>query len=342
MKFRWFPCRLALTVITPIPLQNVPKAKAAVRIVGEDKTRQWEVTPQAIKDAMTPGARKLAESWDGTTCQLHLLNVLGMAYVGPLLEKATGGAKIPHGRTEHHVQKRLMAADILSRHIDDAPARKVLFALRRRRNIPIDEDQTSLLLKLGWKRLCTHFQKQPSKFEAHDIPSPSAGLYSAAKLFGHTGDISKYHLNESKLLRSWSEANGVVQKRLWKACKSHRFGWNFECAEIMLLNASCILTILHKLRVCTAKPNKLVMTVWRTLSCKYTVAAMASRAVMNRLLVPMFLKSPFPPPPPSLPLPFFILTFMPLISRLPVQATLRSSYVCSGKIVYLLGNSCAM
>ena len=299
---------------------NANAAKAAVRIVGEFKTKHWEETPQEVKDAMTPEARKLAEAWDGTTCQLHLLNVFGMGYVGPLLERKKGGAKIPHGKTEHHVQKTLMATDILFRHLEKTERRQTLHKISRRKKA-LSSDDKKTLYKWAWKVLSSHWHESPPPFRAADIPSASSGLYSAAKLFGHTGDASKYHLNESRLLRSWSKANGVVQQRLWKACKTHRFGWNFECAEVLVLNSNCMLPMLHKLRVCTAKPNKLVVCVWNTLSCKYTMAAHAARAVMNRFppsYLPSFAPNIFPflqiLPPPSFLL-FLLIFFLSVLSE---------------------------
>jgi hypothetical protein len=118
-----------------------------------------------------------------------------------------------------------------------------------------------------------------------ELPFPPFHLlYSAAKLFGHTGDISTYHLNESKILQAWASANGVLLKRLWKACKTHRFEWNFECSEVLIVDSTVMLPMLHKLRVCTNKPNKLVMQIRSVLSCRYSMSGYAARAIMNRHL----------------------------------------------------------
>jgi len=277
-----------------------------VKLVGDHKKKLWEEMSPEAKAAMTPEDRELAQSWDGTTCQLHLLNVLGMACVGPLIQTKQGKLKIPHGRAEHYVQKTLMGADILRRHFELVTGRKFLCAITNYNAASIPDDTLveleckagasvftiaakwkHALLKYGFQRLQQHWHKcptnpKPAPWSASLIPSASSGLYSSAKLFGHTGDISKYQLNESKLLRSWSIQNGILQKRLWKACKTHRFGWNFECGEILILNAPAMLPMLHKLRVCTAKPNKLVMGVWEVLSCQYTMSACAARAIINR------------------------------------------------------------
>ena len=45
-----------------------------------------------------------------------------------------------------------------------------------------------------------------------------------------------------------------------------------------------MLPMLHKLRVCTNKPNKLVMQIWSVLSCRYSMSGYAARAIMNRHL----------------------------------------------------------
>jgi len=55
--------------------------------------------------------------------------------------------------------------------------------------------------------------------------------------------------------------------------------WHVECAAVLLLNAETCLPFLHQLRVCTKKPNKMVMKVWNGLSCKFTMAAFAARTV---------------------------------------------------------------
>ena len=54
--------------------------------------------------------------------------------------------------------------------------------------------------------------------------------------------------------------------------------WHVECASVLPQNAETCLPFLHQLRVCTKKPNKLVLKVWGGLSCKFTMAAFAARA----------------------------------------------------------------
>jgi hypothetical protein len=66
-----------------------------------------------------------------------------------------------------------------------------------------------MMLRYGLYKLGGHWHRCPSSpnlksFKGATIPSLSSGLYSAAKLFGHTGtgEISTYHLNESKILKA--------------------------------------------------------------------------------------------------------------------------------------------
>jgi hypothetical protein len=185
---------------------------------------------------------------------MHILSVLGMAYVDPLVqvEAIAEGAKIAHGRTEHYVQRTLMAADLLHRHFNTSEDKMALFLIPHRRGA-IPRGTKVMMLRYGLNKLGGHWHRCPSNpnpkpCKGATIPSISSGLYSAAKLFGHTGDISTYHLNESKILKAWASANGVLLKRLWKACKTHRFGWNFECSEVLIVNSTVMLPMLHKLR----------------------------------------------------------------------------------------------
>jgi hypothetical protein len=259
-----------------------------VAFVGEDKMEAWQLTCPGKKMSMSVEEIKLATSWDGTTCHMHILNVLGMAYVGQLVKADGEGVQSAHGRTEHYVQRTMMAAYLLHRHFNTAEGRMALFLMRNRRGA-IPRGTQVMLLRYGLNKLGGHWHRCPSNpnpkpFNGATIPSLSSGLYSAAKLFGHTGDISTYHLNESKILKAWASANGVLLKRLWKACKTHRFGWNFECSEVLIVNSTVMLPMLHKLRVCTNKPNKLVMQIWSVLSCRYSMSGYAARAIMNRHL----------------------------------------------------------
>ena len=95
--------------------------------VGEDKLEAWRLTCPLQKMSMSAEEVKLATSWDGTTCHMHILNVLGMAYVGPLVEANVEGVKIAHGRSEHYVQRTMMAADLLHRHFNTSEGRMALF-----------------------------------------------------------------------------------------------------------------------------------------------------------------------------------------------------------------------
>ena len=173
-----------------------------MKLVGDHKKKVWAAMSREAKAAMTPEDRELAQAWDGTTCRLHLLNVLGMAYVGPLVATNVGKVKIPHGRAEHYVQKTLMGADILRRHFELVTGRKFLYAITNyvynAASIP-DDTLVELeckagatvftiaakwklaLLKYGWQRLQQHWHKcptnpKPAPFNASLIPSASSGL----------------------------------------------------------------------------------------------------------------------------------------------------------------------
>ena len=48
----------------------------------------------------------------------------------------------------------------------------------------------------------------------------------------------------------------------------------------MLLNLELLLTFIHTLLACVQEPNKLVLSTFEILSCKFTIAALASRSIM--------------------------------------------------------------
>ena len=48
--------------------------------VGEDKMEAWQLTCPSKKMSMSVEEIKLATSWDGTTCHMHILNVLLYVY----------------------------------------------------------------------------------------------------------------------------------------------------------------------------------------------------------------------------------------------------------------------
>jgi hypothetical protein len=104
-------------------------------------------------------------------------------------------------------------------------------------------------------------------------------LHAASKLFGDTGDFTSCYLNEGKTLKAWGRQNQCGQKALWKAFKSPRMNWHVERASVLLQNAETCLPFLNQLRVCTKRPNKLVLKVLGGLSCKFTMAALAARTV---------------------------------------------------------------
>jgi hypothetical protein len=138
------------------------------------------------------------------------------------------------------------------------------------------------LLRWGWQRLQWRWHKcrqnkNPAPCDPESITPMSEVLHAASKLFGDTGDFTSYYLNEGRILKAWSRQNQCGQKALWKAFKSSRMNWHVECATVLLQNSSTCLQFLHQLRVCTKKPNKLVLKAWGGLSCKYTMAAFAAR-----------------------------------------------------------------
>ena len=59
-----------------------------------------------------------------------------------------------------------------------------------------------------------------------------------------------------------------------------RFFWFLENAARILVNLDLLITFIHTLLVCVKEPNKLVAGVFSFLSCRYTMAALASRSIM--------------------------------------------------------------
>ncbi len=86
--------------------------------VGDDEMEARQLTCSLQKMSMSEEEVKLGTSWDGTTCHVHILYVLGMAYVGPLVKANAEGVKIAHGRTEHYVQRTMLATDLPHRHFN--------------------------------------------------------------------------------------------------------------------------------------------------------------------------------------------------------------------------------
>ena len=59
-----------------------------------------------------------------------------------------------------------------------------------------------------------------------------------------------------------------------------RFFWFLENAARILVNLDLLMKFIHTLLVCVKEPNKLVAGVFSFLSCRYTMAALASRSIM--------------------------------------------------------------
>ena len=301
-------------------------AQATSKAVGEKKDIKFASLTIEEVHAMTPAKLNLAKSFDATTCQNHLLNLLTTAWVGKTVPRPgdPDKAMAAHGENESTVQFHMIGSTIIAWHDHITTGRRLAAA------IPEDAIPTALLLSVkledltdadacvipssadaalqldtghttirglhgtpvkdarlgllrwGWQRMQWRWHKcsknkNPAPFDSESTIAISEVLYAAAKLFGGTGDFTSYYLNEGRILKAWARLNQCAQKALWKAFKSSRMNWHVECAAVLLQNSSTCLPFLHQLRVCTNKPNKLVLKVWGGLSCKYTMAAFAAR-----------------------------------------------------------------
>lgn len=286
-------------------------AQDTSKVVGTRKVAKLQNLPEATRNSMTPFKLALASSFDATTCQNHLLNLLTTAWVGKSSPRSGDPDKAlaAHGENESKVQFHLIGALLIIWHDEICTGRRVLQASSDPEPlldvaVPLIEGTTVVrrkhsclvhpllrgvrrrrqLLRYGFQRLQWRWHrcnknKNPKPYDPEAIPAISEVLYAASKLFGDTGDFTSYYLNEGKILKAWGRQNHCCQKALWKAFKSSRMNWHVECAAVLLQNAETCLPFLHQLRVCTKKPNKLVLKVWGGLSCKFTMAAFAARTV---------------------------------------------------------------
>jgi len=87
-------------------------------------------------------------------------------------------------------------------------------------------------------------------------------------------------LNVSQQFEAWLQKSEFALVAAFLAYGGSRFFWFLENAPRMILNMDLLLTFVHTLLACVQDPNKLVLSTFDTLSCKYTVAALASRPMM--------------------------------------------------------------
>ena len=84
----------------------------------------------------------------------------------------------------------------------------------------------------------------------------------------------------SQQFEAWLQKSDFALVAAFLAYGGSRFFWFLENAPRMILNMDLLLTFVHTLLACVKDPNKLVLSTFDALSCKYTVAALASRSVM--------------------------------------------------------------
>jgi hypothetical protein len=127
-----------ITIIGIYYLLSLPAAGAASTLIITITGKAYLLTgfpKKLLSTHLADGHCSATPGWNYSTCHMHILNVLGMAYVyvGPLVEANVEGVKIAHGRTEHYVQRTMMAADLQHRHFSTAEGRMALFLIRNRR-----------------------------------------------------------------------------------------------------------------------------------------------------------------------------------------------------------------
>lgn len=87
-------------------------------------------------------------------------------------------------------------------------------------------------------------------------------------------------MNVSQQFEAWLQKSEFALVAAFLAYGGSRFFWFLENAPRIILNMDLLLTFVHTLLACVQDPNKLVLSTFNTLSCKYTVAALASRSIM--------------------------------------------------------------
>ena len=275
---------VSLLKVRSMASDHASGAQKTSALVGEAKLQLHASLTDIHKSALSIKGAELALAFDCTTCQNHLLNLLTTAWVGKACARNGDPDKAiaAHGKHESKVQFCIIAAAVISTHIDIAEGRRCLHTFCGKNSLPRAAQIVLLkyaFQKMHWKWHSCRKNVDPKPYTADDVCAISEVLYAAAKLFGHTGDFASYYLNEGRILKAWGRTNRCEQKAMWKAFKSSRMNWNVECAAVLLQNAETCLPFLHQLRVCTKKPNKLVMKVWYGLSCRFTMAAFAARTI---------------------------------------------------------------
>ena len=94
------------------------------------------------------------------------------------------------------------------------------------------------------------------------------------------GEQSYYHLNVSQQFEAWLKRTQFALVASFLSYGGSRFFWFLENAARILVNLELLITFIHTLLVCVLDPNKLVAAVFKFLSCRYTMAALASRSIM--------------------------------------------------------------
>ena len=84
----------------------------------------------------------------------------------------------------------------------------------------------------------------------------------------------------SQQFEAWLQRTQFSLVAAFLAYGGSRFFWFLENAARLLVNLDFLMTFIRTLLVCVQEPNRLVQGVFEFLSCRYTMAAIASRRVM--------------------------------------------------------------
>ncbi len=84
----------------------------------------------------------------------------------------------------------------------------------------------------------------------------------------------------SQQFEAWLQRTQFSLVAAFLAYGGSRFFWFLENAARLLVNLDFLMTFIHTLLVCVQEPNRLVQGVFEFLSCRYTMAAIASRSIM--------------------------------------------------------------
>ena len=147
-------------------------AQGTSKAVGKKKEIKLASLTEEEVNAMTPAKLNLAKSFDATTCQNHLLNLLTTAWVGKTAPRPgdPDKAMAAHGENESTVQFHMIGATIIEWHDHITTGRRLAAA------IPEDAMPTTLLLSRKLNDL--------TDADVCDIPSSADAVLQLAK--GHT------------------------------------------------------------------------------------------------------------------------------------------------------------